>query len=184
MGKNWNFFEERLSKQVEVTPIKACPKRVAVCRISSEKARLDCEVAQRFDEVVKIKTTKPELSPVEQAMRRNAPDLAGAPEEEVRAAAARRKAHLEAKWPRPRLAALVVIGLIMWLHPLATIRLFACGFFLFLVAAVAIGPERARDGSFFLWRRLLRYWKVELALAKRLFGKFSHHPPSNVEPAE
>lgn len=181
MGKSWNFLDERLRKQAEVTPIKAVSDRVVVRKISSEKARIEEAVAKRFDEVAETKASEPKLSPVERVMRRNAPDLAGAPQEEVQAAAQRHAAHLNAKWPRPRLAALLVIGLIMWLHPLSTIRLFVCAVFLFLVVAVAVGPERARDGSMFLWRRFLGYWKVEVAVARRLFLRSS---TKTAEPAE
>ncbi|WP_127114777.1 hypothetical protein [Shimia sediminis] len=171
MGQNWNFYEERLKQQAELTPFKASAKRVAVRKSPAEKARLDAEVAQRFEEIAEAAAPQPALSRVEKVMRKNAPDLAGASEAEVRAAQARNAAHLDARWPRPRLAALVLVGLVMWLHPLSTVRLFVCAVLLFLVAAVTTGPERARDGSFFLWRRFLRYWKVELVVARKLFRR-------------
>lgn len=168
MGQNWDIFSERFRRDTELQQVKATPRRVSLPKTPAEKARLDAEVADRFDQlIVEIPPKDPKLSRVEKAMRRNAPDLAGAPEEEVRAAQDRRTAHLRAKWPRPRLAALILINMIAWLHPYGTIRLFVCMLILFLVASVAIGPERARDGSYFLWRRFLRLWKVELTLAHR-----------------
>lgn len=169
MGQTSNFFEERLKKQAEVTPIlRACPKRVEACKNPADKARLDAELAKRLDEFTPTSDPDPDLSCVEQAMRRNAPDLAGAPEAEVHAAQERRTAHLRARWPRPRTVSLVLIGMILWLHPQSTVQLFVGAFALFLITSMAVGPERARDGSYFLGRRVLRYWKVELALAGKL----------------
>ncbi|WP_299355824.1 hypothetical protein [uncultured Shimia sp.] len=70
--------------------------------------------------------------------------------------------------------AIVLAIMIAWLHPLSTIRLMVCILFLFLVAAIAVGPERARDGSFFFLRRFLRLWKVELTLSNKLFSSIRH----------
>lgn len=136
--------------------------------LSREGKRLDAELRRRIKALSGSERPLASLSRVERAMRRNAPDLAGAPEAEVRAAEDRRRAHLSARWPRPRLAALVVLMLIALLQPEAVMRLGVTGVTLFLVVSVVIGPERACDGVGFLWRRLLRFWRVELTLVARL----------------
>lgn len=68
----------------------------------------------------------------------------------------------------PRLAALVFVGIVGAFHPLGMIRLAIWGIIIFLVASVAVGPERARDGAEFCWRRVLRFWKVELFLGSKM----------------
>jgi len=124
----------------------------------------------RFGTAARRPDAPQSLSRVEQAMRRNAPDLAGTPVPETHAAKKRRHPHLAARWPRPRLAALVIILLAALLQPLAMARLGVCGVAVFLVISVVIGPERATDGAGFLGRRLLRFWKVELTLATKLLA--------------
>ncbi|WP_204113184.1 hypothetical protein [Shimia biformata] len=111
-----------------------------------------------------------ELSKVERVMRRNAPDLAGASDAEIEAAERRRWAHLEARAPRPRLAALVLLIYLAARAPEVTVQFAVIGLFLFLITATLLGPERARDGGLFLWRRFLRLWKHEIAVFRRLIG--------------
>lgn len=173
MGLDLNFGDSRAIGKSRVTPKRFTPRRPSSRnRIGVDQARIDAEVALRFAALVDEPEPQEKLSRVERFMRRNAPDLAGAPMEEVLAAQARRTAHLTAKWPRPRIMALGLAAMIAWLHPMVGIRLAVCFLILFLVAAVAVGPERARDGSYFLVRRFLRLWKVELSLLSRIGKRF------------
>ncbi|WP_139280721.1 hypothetical protein [Shimia gijangensis] len=148
--------------------MKVSPRRIAAKKLPNERRRIDKEVAQRIEERSDIPSEEQTLSRVELVMRRNAPDLAGASEEEVTTARIRRFAYTDAKWPRPRLAALVFAGLVGAFHPLGLVRLMIWGIVIFMVASVAVGPESARDGANFFWRRTLRFWKVELFLGLKL----------------
>ena len=114
------------------------------------------------------------LSRVEKAMRKNAPDLAGGSSEEVASARARRCAHHYAKWPRPRLGALIVLMVSAIVNPLPLVQVAVWGVALFLVLSVAVGPERARDYSKALWLRFVGLWKHEIIIARKV-GLFLHH---------
>ncbi len=134
----------------------------------AERARLEAEAQRRFAEQA---PAKPEgaktLSRVERAMRRNAPDLAGGSPEEIAAAKARRQAHHNAKWPRPRLLALLVLMVSATLNPLPFLRLAVWAVILFLVVSVVAGPERARDFSTALGRRFAGLWRHEIVVLRK-----------------
>lgn len=138
--------------------------------VRRDGGRLDAELIRRFASLSPAAIPTASLSRVEQAMRRNAPDLAGAPLRDRHSNDTRRKAQHAARWPRPRLAALVVLALIALLQPLEMMRLAVSAVALFLVVSVVIGPETARDGVGFVLRRMARFWRVELRLAGRLAG--------------
>lgn len=164
MGQNWDLKSEH----GEGDPIRVSPKRLFKRQRRAEQDQLEARVAQRLDELAGNSEPEMPLSKVEQAMRRNAPDLAGAPEEEILAAQARRNAHKTARWPRPRVMAIFLVWLVAWLHPASTMRIFVLCVMLFLTASIAFGPERARDGAGALWRSFLRLWKVELMILAKL----------------
>lgn len=132
------------------------------------RQRLMRDMEARLSGEGRVRQRDKGLSRVEKAMRRNAPDLAGADARAIAAAQARRFAHLDAKWPRPRLLALIVLIALGVSAPDVMLRLGLWGVILFLVASVALGPERARDGAFLLWRRFLRLWKHELYVAQKV----------------
>jgi hypothetical protein len=134
----------------------------------SDRDRIAAELGARFKALTpeRTKETRP-LSPVEKAMRRNAPDLAGGTETEIAAARARRRAHHYAKWPRPRLGALIVLMLAAALQPSVLLWLALWALILFLVTSVAVGPERARDYSKEIWRRFVGLWKHEIIFARK-----------------
>ena len=134
----------------------------------SERERIAAELGARFTALAPEQAAEERrLSPVEKAMRRNAPDLAGGTEAEIAAARARRRAHHYAKWPRPRLAALIVLMLAAALQPSALLRLGLWALILFLVTSVVVGPERARDYSKEIWRRFIGLWKHEIIFARK-----------------
>ncbi|WP_243611569.1 hypothetical protein [Shimia aestuarii] len=134
----------------------------------ADRARLEGEASRRFATLSPETQPAPStLSRVEQAMRRNAPDLAGGTPEEVAAAKARRRAHHDAKWPRPRLAALVMLMASATANPLPVLRLGVWGVVLFLAVSVAVGPERARDYSAALWRAFVGLWKHEIVVLRK-----------------
>ena len=168
MGQNWDVLTDKLTGTVGFDPVKVTPRRIAAKKLPDDRKRLAEEVAQRIEEQAEPAKDEQPLSKVEQAMMRNAPDLAGAPEEVVLEAETRRFAYTEAKWPRPRLVALIVVGTVGVIHPMDMVRLGVWGIIIFLVASVAVGPERARDGANWLWRRVLQFWKVELFLGSKL----------------
>ncbi len=163
-----------LGRQMQGNPQPVVAQKSKANGISSDDLRLDAELLMRIKTPSRTTASLTSLSRVEQVMRRNAPDLAGAPVSEIRAAEQRRKAHLAARWPRPRVAALVIILLIAVLQPLAMARLGGSVVVLFLVVSVVIGPERATDGAAFIWRRLLRTWKVELTLVGKALTILRH----------
>lgn len=107
-------------------------------------------------------------SRVEKAMRRNAPDLAGAPIAEQLAAHIRNTAHLEARWPRPRFIALIGTMVLATVVPTVTLRLMLWGLILFLLMAVLVGPERARDAMRIVLAAFMRLWRHEIVVARRL----------------
>lgn len=162
MGRHWYLGEIDEAPQVPLPETFGGPQ---------ERHRLMREAARRMPEGPGRARCEAPLSRVERAMRRNAPDLAGAPVAEVMAARARRFAHRHARWPRPRLLAL--IGLMSgaaWMPDVA-LRMAVWAVILLLVASVACGPERARDGARFIGRRFLRLWRHEIAAAQRLAGR-------------
>lgn len=130
------------------------------------------EVAQRIFRRKTSEDSSHGLSRVEQVMRRNAPDLAGGSEAEVAAAQARRFSHLNARWPRPRLLALLSVCGYMVAVPEVPFVLALCAVVFFLVVSVACGPERARDGARFFWIRFVRLWKHELVVVDKLIRQF------------
>ena len=136
-----------------------------------ESPRLLRELADRMDPSEARASRAPGLSPVEQAMRRNAPDLAGGTEAEILEAELRDRAHLDARWPRPRVVALILVMTLAFAVPEATARLLVWMLILFLVSAIAVGPERARDGAGFLGFRFLSLWKHELVVVERLLDR-------------
>lgn len=168
MGQNWNVFTDKLTGNVGVIPVKVSRRRIAAKKLPNDRKRLVAEVAHRIDEISAQPCQEESLSRVEKVMRRNAPDLAGAPEQEILAAQTRRYAYKKAHWPRPRLAALIFAGTLGAFHPLDVMRLGIWCVVIFLVASVAVGPERARDGAEILWQRILHFWKVELFLVIKL----------------
>lgn len=168
MGQSWDILTNKLTGTVGFDPVKVTPRRIAAKKLPDDRKRLAEEVAQRIDEQAEPQKEEQPLSNVEQAMMRNAPDLAGASEDVVLEAATRRFAYTEAKWPRPRLLALILVGTVGLAHPMDLVRLGVWGVVLFLVASVAVGPERARDGAEMLWRRVLQFWRVELFLGSKL----------------
>lgn len=110
------------------------------------------------------------VSRVEAAMQRNAPDLAGVSATEMALIEAERAALMARRWPRPRLLSLILVGTVAAVMPTAAVRVLIWSLVLFLVAAVAVGPERVRDGlrDFYGW--CLEYWQHELRLAQRLLS--------------
>lgn len=134
----------------------------------AERDRIEQEVGQRFSALAPAQETPPEkLSRVERAMRRNAPDLAGGTPEEIAAARARRRAHHYAKWPRPRLAALLMLMMAGVLHPMSMLRLGVWGVVLFLALSIVVGPERARDYCKSIWVRFVGLWKHEIIVFRK-----------------
>lgn len=134
------------------------------------RQRLMRDLEARLSTGVADRRKAQELSRVEKAMRRNAPDLAGADEAAIAAAVARRRAHLDAKWPRPRLLALILLMVLGLSSPGVVLRLAVWAVILFLVASVACGPERARDGVFLLGRRFTKLWKHEIVVARKVMA--------------
>ncbi len=154
-------------QSVETRQVRSLERDLAE-KDEAERSRLEREAQQRFATLSPAKRQAPKtLSRVERAMRRNAPDLAGGTPEEIAAAKARRRAHHYAKWPRPRLAALVILMASATLNPLPMLRLGVWGVILFLVLSVVAGPERARDYSAALWRRFVGLWKHEIVVARK-----------------
>ena len=143
-----------------------------VTAASRLRRRLMRDVELRLSDGSAKRRKAKELSRVEKVMRRNAPDLAGADEAAVAAAEARRRAHLDAKWPRPRLLALILLMALGLASPGVVLRLAVWALILFMVASVACGPERARDGVFLLGRRFMKLWKHEIVVAQKLMARF------------
>lgn len=166
MGQNWRlgdfddtapFLPER-----EEAPIEEKPRK--------NVHRLMIEAARRTVGLGSDEPNSPNISRVEAAMQRNAPDLAGASASELAMLEAERAALMARRWPRPRLLSLVVVGTVALVMPSAALRLLIWAFVLVLVTAVAIGPERVRDGLRDLGFWGLRYWNHELRLAQRLLS--------------
>ena len=140
-----------------------------------ERDRIATEAGRRFATLTPQawEGTRP-LSRVEKVMRKNAPDLAGGSPEEVAIACARRRAHHYAKWPRPRLSALIVLMVLAVVNPLPLLQVAVWGVALFLVLSVIVGPEHARDYSKALWLRFVGLWKHEIIIARKV-GLCLHH---------
>ena len=133
-----------------------------------ERDRISVEAGRRFATLApQAREGARPLSRVEKAMRKNAPDLAGGSPEEVAIARARRRAHHYAKWPRPRLSALIVLMLSAVVNPLPLLQVAVWGVALFLVLSVIVGPEHARDYCKALWLRFSGLWKHEIIIARK-----------------
>ncbi|GAA6166188.1 hypothetical protein NBRC116590_38920 [Pelagimonas sp. KU-00592-HH] len=169
MAQNWNAPDERARAGMDpVLPVRA---KIARRRVPADHARLNAELKQRIAHVEPAKSPVKTLSPVEKVMRRNAPDLAGGSQKEIRRANRRRRAHLKAKWPRPRVALLVAAPIMIALHPDGFVRMCLWALILFLVVSVVIGPERARDGALGIAHRFLYLFRNELVVARKIvFG--------------
>ncbi|SFM75164.1 hypothetical protein [Shimia aestuarii] len=166
MKQHWTLGE------VETQPDDMPPflERQDVRAARPVRQRLMRDLEARLSTGVADRRKAQELSRVEKVMRRNAPDLAGADEAEIAAAVARRRAHLDAKWPRPRLLALILLMVLGLSSPGVVLRLAVWALILFLVASVACGPERARDGVFLLGRRFRKLWKHEIVVARKVMA--------------
>ncbi|MGR3714601.1 MAG: hypothetical protein ACU0A6_15945 [Shimia sp.] len=166
MGQNWRlgdfgetgpFMPER-----DEAPTQAKPRK--------ELHRLMIEAAHRTIGGKAKDPDSPSISRVEAAMQRNAPELAGAPAAELALLEAEREALMNRRWPRPRLLSLILVGTLAALVPTVMMRLLFWSLVLFIVSAVAVGPERVRDAlnHFGLW--FLGYWRHELHLAQMIIS--------------
>lgn len=175
MGHNWSELKGQSALNLSGLSTRARLGRATKKALLSSKPigrkRLHAEVATRLNTAPKTQPHLTSLSKVEIAMRKNAPDLAGASQRELLDAQKRRTAHEYARWPRPRLLALCLIGAVGILEPNLALRLGLWGVVLFLVGAIATGPERARDTTLWLGRRFMWLWRVEVSLCKRLLGR-------------
>lgn len=141
-------------------------------KVSRDDGRLMREASRRMGDGAPSNVQVAPESRVEKAMRRNAPDLVGAPIDEQRAAQMRRSTHLEARWPRPRLIALITTMVLAAVVPTVALRLMIWSLIMFLLAAVGLGPERARDAAKILFSTFLRLWRHEIVVARRLVRKW------------
>ncbi|WP_132861114.1 hypothetical protein [Shimia isoporae] len=163
MGQNWRlgdfddtgpFMPEREDSAVSSKPRK-------------EVHRLMIEAARRTVGAQANEPAEPKISRVEAAMQRNAPELAGAPAAELALIEAERDALMARRWPRPRLLSLIMVGTVALVMPAVAIRLLIWSLILFIVAAVAVGPERVRDALRGVGLWCMRYWQHELRLAQK-----------------
>ena len=161
MGQNW-----KLGNFDETGPY--MPERDIETRPALESRGLAAKVAAWMTHFDSADQCDNELSRVEKAMRRNAPDLAGASEAEL---AQMRQEHarlMSRRWPRPRLVALILVVTVAAVVPDVSLRLFIWSLVLFLVSAVVVGPERVRDGLRLFASGVTHYWQHEIRLARRL----------------
>ncbi|MGR3635499.1 MAG: hypothetical protein ACU0BK_06175 [Shimia sp.] len=166
MGRNW-----RLGDFGETGPF--MPEQdveKAPSKIRKDVHRLMIEAARQMVGGQSVDDNEPKVSPVEAAMLRNAPELVGAPASELAILQAERDALMSRRWPRPRLVSLILVGTLAALMPTVVLRLMIWSLVLFIVAAVAVGPERVRDGFVGFGAWFLRYWQHELKLAQKLVG--------------
>lgn len=165
MVQNWRLgdFDDTAPFMPERTSEESPKPRKEVHRLMIEAARRS--VGLKVDA-----EAKPGVSRVEVAMQRNAPDLAGASDAELAVLRAEQDALESRKWPRPRLLSLIMVATLALVMPSATVRILIWSQIMLLVAAVAVGPERVRDGArnFGLW--CAGYWQHELRLAQRLIS--------------
>ncbi len=168
MRHKWSLGEFDPSQSDAVTPVTVDPMANPV----DQDRRLMREAKRRMAKLQPVKETDQPLSRVEQAMRRNAPDLVDFTEPARRKPARRRSDEIvENRWPRPRLLALILVITLAAVVPSVTLRLAIWMIVMFLLTAVLMGPERARDGVRSFALHLFGLWDREMDMLRRLIGR-------------
>ncbi len=165
MGQNW-----RLGDFDETAPFLPERDEVETPKSGKDVHRLMLEAARRTVGLQAEAGIDPGVSPVESAMQRNAPDLVGATKAKLAAKRAEEELLGHRRWPRSRLLSLVMVATLAALMPTEVMRLLLWSLIMVMVAAVAIGPERVRDGLRSVGMWCLGYWRHELRLAHRLIS--------------
>ena len=134
--------------------------------------RLMREAKRRMTRATRSAQKPKKLSRVERVMQKNAPDLLdNAPSND--GGFTGDVIDMDARWPRPRLLALIVVITLAAVVPSVTVRLLIWLVIMFLLTAVMLGPERARDAGRVVLLHLTHMWGREISLLRRLFGRFA-----------
>ncbi|MBO9408842.1 hypothetical protein J7399_15505 [Shimia sp. R9_1] len=134
----------------------------------SDDRRLMREAKRRMGRLSLRKSKTPELSNVDRAMLRNAPDLVSA---EKRALAEPEMADWRRRWPRPRLLALIVVITLAAVVPSVAMRLMIWLVIMLLLTAVLLGPERARDAVQAVAIHFAHVWGREIGVLRKLLAR-------------
>ncbi|MBO9475008.1 hypothetical protein J7413_15780 [Shimia sp. R10_1] len=142
--------------------------RVGIPSQGKEDRRLMREAKRRMKTLSRREKPPVQLSNVERAMLRNAPDLVTP---DIRAFADDTTADWRARWPRPRLLALIVIITLAAIVPSVAMRLLIWCVIMLLLTSVMLGPERARDAVQFAGQHIARVWGREIRFVQRLWSR-------------